>query len=1091
MNIVVQYPTGRKDYASVAEGCTVVGSDKDCDIVIADGSIEKLHLKLFSDGKALEVENISSCAAWLNEDPLMERAPLVFGDILRIGGITITLQEPFVFGADKTKSPDGVRKMRKSIGRDVRAGWLGYRRVMEKLSSFISVDEAKIAADCYKSGLRAFFFVFAVVFVGNLAASLLQFEQWYKTSAVLMLCVQFFANAAILLLVGRFRMSFAGRILWPVIMLSQLCSGVSPASACNDYWDDTVLLLGGIIGVVILVGWLVDYGAGFVFEETKKRRAMRFSALLLISVSLIGLNYTIERFDPQPVAWYWSILAELPCLIWLFIYKRVLSTNVDIPFDSLFVAEIASRRAWKRVLWQCLAIVLLVPLAIGVLSLLGENERHQWPADNQDVLWTDENTKSEAWFWENRGRFFKKSDLDANSIFQIPFELLERRASTNEWSQAVNKYEMGLLCGGANSLAYFNDAVTQKIGEWKRRKFLEGHPDIPDEGTSEFAKLNAVYQSSCCNFVLSDFATNVCALVHAITTIEGNHVAYTNLCELLSAYRVTSSNFVAFAQNLGTNSICVICDSKLRHPEYAKGDSYVYSAGLQIGILSYTRERIEELQAMSASRKLGLPLVFVLTALAVLVLYRRGSDSPVGLWLGLMLFMSAATMVERASGFVDGIPEYVKYSIWSEAFENPMASLAAGCLSMTMAGQKVAEWLGALALAVLFVLLCWPTVRTDGKRKRWAVFVGKVVSVLVLLVVVLWLVEGCWTSSYLVRRVILILILGFFGWILRLKRRQYTEIPHLGFLFFIGWLIAEIANAVYEVWQGYGAAPISEHDIVCLIYEWLRTDVTLSMFNLNVQIGGLLMSVLPVLALLCWGWVFIKQRFLNVLTLSGVMLILVVFALPLATRLIGESLASVRSDNVFVSKSGMRIISAVIFVIVVPGLARFFRKLCRRVFMRKVYRMEQDVAVAIEKVFDESMNTGESIYKVLSCMRISSFTFYERVSKDGFRSVVSRNWARRTPEMLSLSGELRQQLGNNHELVEFTSIPYRPELFFVSFELWRLHLGTGGALMLPICLGMSVRGLLFVGAENIADMPTDNMLMTRINSIGLSAVTPR
>lgn len=45
MNIVVQYPTGRKDYASVADGCTVVGSDKDCDIVISDSSIEKQHLR--------------------------------------------------------------------------------------------------------------------------------------------------------------------------------------------------------------------------------------------------------------------------------------------------------------------------------------------------------------------------------------------------------------------------------------------------------------------------------------------------------------------------------------------------------------------------------------------------------------------------------------------------------------------------------------------------------------------------------------------------------------------------------------------------------------------------------------------------------------------------------------------------------------------------------------------------------------------------------------------------------------------------------------------------------------------------------------
>lgn len=1082
--IVVRYPSGREDRLQVHEGRSVIGSSEDCDIVISDPSVSKRHLILISDVGGLEVERASEAnAVWLNEDLLSGRAPFVAGDQLRIGGVAV-----FVQGIDGTKSPDGTRKMRESVARDLRAGWLGYRRIMEKLACFVSPEEALIASDCYMSGRRAFFAVLLITFAGGVLTSSLEFAQWYRSSAVVGLLLECFSNAAILFLAGRYGMSFAGRILFPLMLLSQSSSFLTPETACSGYWDSCCEVVLCVVGFGFALGWMLDYGAGFVREKKSLMRGSRIAVLGLASCLSVVLPYLADKLDfPQPIPWCWSIFVYLPCLIWVFAHKKILSLWGCVPADAFFVAEIASRRSWRRVLCQVLSLVLLVIPAICVLSILGDDERRQWPRVDSDVLWTDVETKDEAWFWEDRGRYFKQSDFDSNKIFQLPLSILETSATSNEHVSAFSKYESGRdseTTSLTNCLYELMDGVLSR----KLRKFISEHPDTPDEETPEREQFNRGLVRDCMNFVLSDFATNVCGLVAAISANANDARTYVNLCELLSDYRVTSTNCAACAKALGSNSICVVCDSFERHPQFGKEVSHVCTARFGIGIKACTREFVDKEQEKRSRSKAGVLLVVVLGTLGAMILSRRGADSVVGFWLGLTLLVNAGVVAGAASGMSSELPDYVKFEIWERAFFSPIYSLLAAGLAIIKSLNVCSMWVGTLAQSVLFVILCWPTLKCMGKWKRQWSFVGKTVLVFGVAcsagVAIGALVLNVGEMTDAVLRMLVIMVLGAWGWALRRTRRQYTEVPRLGFLFFMGWLALEAALTMFMAWTGNSLLEDSGNG-------WLPIELKMPIFG-DCELGMLLCGGLPVCALACWVLLFVRQKFLNVLSFGGIMVILAAFALPVTIQLFDFSDYIVSAaDNVFVSRSGMRIILAIVVVAVAPWVAKTLRKICRYVFMHDVYKMEQDVAASLEKVFDESAEKSESICKVLSCVKINSFVFYERVTRDEFRRIGFKNWAEGVPEMMSMSTRLRQRLGTKRELLDFSQLPYSSEWFFESFELWRLHLLTNGALMLPICLGTSVRGLLFVGARDVVDIPTDRSLVGSINSFGLSSMTPR
>lgn len=1084
LNIVVRYPTGREDHVAVGKGRFVVGSSKDCDIVVSDSSVDSRHLVIKATGGVLEVENATEeNTVWLNEEPISGRSPFVVGDRLRIGNVGISVLEPFVPGLDETKSPDGTWKMRESINRDIRSGWQGYRRVVEKLSCFISPDEAKVASERYASGCRIFLMALCIVAVGGLAAFLLRFMQWYHAAAIIALCMRCFSNSAVLFLVGRYRMSFAGRIFLPLV---QLLSALTPEIACCRYWEynnqlaDIVIFGVVFMGLPFLLGWIVDYGAGFVFEEKRTRRILRFSMLILVSFIVIGLSYLDGVVLSLPISWYWSVLAEMPFIVWCFVYKRVLSANVGIPSDSLFVAEIASRRSWKRVLCQILTFILILSSVVSTLSILGDDERHRWPRSDSDVLWTDAATKEEAWFWEDRGRYFKISDLESNKIFQLPVSDLEVHATSNEWAEAYSKYKNDRDTSSLTNSLY---ELTKSIYSKKKSRFSYEHRVLPDENTPEYERFKYKRVQACENFVLSDIATNICALVSAVSNNAEDKVSYEALCELLSDYRVEPSDYVAFAGNLGTNSVCVVCDAIERHRQFGAKSPYWYAARLSIGIESFTRERVKENHRQTVRCKTGILLIIVLTALGSIILYRRGADSVVGFWLGVALLWNAIMLAGMAAGYDSGVPTCVLDAIWREALMNPGYSLLACCLVMVRL-VRYFSYVAVFSQSVLFIIICWPMLKSVGVWKRRWVFLGKILLVTGLMGA-LGALCFIFVPSALVVRVIIVLILGIWGWMLRRKRGEFTEIPRLGFLFFAGWFSVEVSMLIFPAWIGSGIEHVT-------ITEWLSSTILMPIFG-EIELGMLFCSILPILVLACWFFLFLKQKFLNVLSLGGIMVVLAAFVLPLVLRLfdIADYIKDSTFDNMFVSRSGMRIISAIVIVTIAPGTIRFLHKACRRFFMRNVYRMEQNVATAIEKIFDESSNKVESIFNVLSSVNITSFVFYERVSRDDFRCIVSGNWAEKVPETLSLSEQLRGRLGESHELVDFNQLPYRLELFFLSFELWRLHLATNGALLLPICLGTSVRGLLFVGTRNAVDMPTDSSLVGCINSFGLSSITPR
>ena len=1086
MTLLIRYQSGKEDIVPIMEAETIVGFSSTCDIVISDSTVEGRQLKILVQGGTLEIENLAKkTAIWLNDQPVDGRAPFVSGDVVRVGRVVITAQGVARDADNLTKSSDGIRgAIWKSINRDVRVGWLGYRRVMEKLASFVSTNEAQQASECYEAGRRVFFRTLAILFAGGLLTILLERAQWFVSSAILALCLEFFANFSVLLLVARYRMSFAGRIIYPLILISQM--PLFAEESCDIYWDNAYLVSLFVILLFLLIGWMVDCGAAFIHEKNRSRRRMRYLLLLLTSCFIVGLAYVMEQGEPTPLRWYWTILAESPCVIWGFAYRWFCKTNISA--DSQFVAEIASRRGWKRLLYQILAFVLLAFPILGVLALLGDDERHQWPNNDPDVLWTDEGTKDEAWFWGDRGRYLKISDLDSARFYQIPISHLIKDATTNEFMQVISSYAES---GEDPSLTNTLYKLMSRVHEQRLCEFLSVHPDVPEENTPEFARFSEEYNLACKNFQLSEFAVDLCKIVCSVSTNSHDAAAYEKLCNRLGEYRATSTNHVQFASMLGTPSVCVVCDSVKCRPEYGKAETYIYFADFQIGVEPFTREKVSNDHVDRAKRETGILPLFVLAALAVMILYRRGADSAVGFWLGVGLFSNVLGLAEWVAGFTDGIPDHVKYALWHGAFSSPLSALSAVWLSVVMSVKVVFAWLGYLSQSVLFVILCWPTIHATTEWKRRWIFVGKTILALAVGCTIGGIVGWFMGPSILVVRAVVVVSLCGWGWWLRKSRRSYTEIPQLGWGFFWGWLATELAIGVFASWIGVDFGGASGEYLSGKISSCLSAGVVLPWCGVKVETGGALCAILSILVMASWLWLFLKQRFLNAISIGGMTAMLVVFALPFASTLLRDFLPRSVQDNVFISSAGAQLISAIACGVLFPAIVRMGRKLIRRVFMHDVYKMEQNVASAIEKVFDESMDTKDSIANVLSCMKISSFAFYERETMDNFRAILSRNWPVCLPESLSVSGMLRGLLGSCHEVIDFAQLPYRPEYFFASFELWRIHLKTEGALLLPICLGTSVRGLLFVKGEKEVSIPTAPTLVDSLNSFGLSEVTPR
>ena len=67
---------------------------------------------------------------------------------------------------------------------------------------------------------------------------------------------------------------------------------------------------------------------------------------------------------------------------------------------------------------------------------------------------------------------------------------------------------------------------------------------------------------------------------------------------------------------------------------------------------------------------------------------------------------------------------------------------------------------------------------------------------------------------------------------------------------------------------------------------------------------------------------------------------------------------------------------------------------------------------------------------------------------------------------IPLSDALRKFLVREPQFHDLEQAPYEWRYFFLQFELYRLQHFTGCGYLLPICLGPSLRGLLFIPGDD-------------------------
>ena len=1074
--LIVHYPNGREDNFPLSKPQMIVGSSRDCDIVVTADGMASSQLTIFVSHDVVEIVNLQQPkSALLNDVPCQSRSRLMLGDVLRIGDVTLKLRVPAVALSDGAKSPDDSRFVWSSVRRLGRIGWRGYRNIVEVLSGFISPDEADEASRAYRGGSRALLISALVLVVGAFASSFMNIRQLFVAEEIIDNAMTGWLYLAVLFLAGRYKVSFAGRLMFPMFMV--FSQSGSPNIGFSDFFKDVGIGWGIILGIALIVGWLLDYGAGMTLAG--KRAMWRRYVAWLIGISITpALGVLLEYTGtPSAISSWWGFIPSALCaaLCWpirLFAFRRRITP------DALFTAEVASRRASRRVLWQIVAVALLVFPVLTILSLLGDAERRAWPESNlDDYVWTDESTKDEAWFWEDRGRYLLKKDFASpdHTIYQVPDEILTVAATMEE---STNYWER--LEDGTTSVELF-----WNILEDKKYCFLTTHPK--PASTNELDSWREAYHNSLNCFILSDFATNLCAHIDLVQANCESNVFFEALCGVLEPYRMTSSDAEVFAQNT-TQTVTVVCERIPRRPEFGNLSPHIFGARMQIGVKSVTRENLEERQKEGASqiKIAGVSLIFVLSLLGFLILWRRGADSRVGFWLGIAMLGNATL----ACGFLNGesvsfMPVYLQYAIWRQSFDFPLASIVAHWVALLNAMNWAFALISPLSQTMLMVYLCWPD--TDGKPRskgcRFFRFVGKAIILLlpgVLPGALVGMVFGLTgNQSMAAGRLACIPILAFVGFLLRRKRRAFTEVQRLGLAFFLGWLAIDIAMQMLVDFQ-------SDDSATGIFATFFNSDYII--FGRSFMVGPALVAILPIISVVCWFWLFVKERFLNVLGVGSLSLAVFAFIIPVASRVMTSELVKRFSDNIFISRVGNQIISVLVVAALFPTVLKWVLKLIRWLFQRETIRMEKRMATALETIEDETDNRSARIFAVLSCMDIAAFTFYERTASNEFQMRVSKNCDGDANPKLQVSIPLKKWLGAGVGLLDFEDVPGRDDLFFHSFELWGIYKQTLGRWMLPICLGTSVRGLLFVRLSYDGQSALSGReMLENVNELGLAA----
>ncbi|MFY9822607.1 MAG: FHA domain-containing protein [Thermoanaerobaculia bacterium] len=300
LRLVVHFSDASQASYPLELGAYTIGSDKGCTIRLADDpQIEDIHAILTITHDEIVLEDFAAPSSLqLTGAPVERKRSLTVGDEVILGSYRLSLIELSAPHNSATcdLSPNNRAEVDK-LWSQLQRGLPGYDDLLELLRNVISPQEAEMARGATFSGLRALVAAADVLVLLAVTSALLP-PGYTRLSALLYDLAGAWAVASALILVNRFQVNFAGRVLLPLLYTLRF---LEPPSSDWYQIPHAGYALEVLIAVVLL-GVLVDFGASS--EPRRRYLDLRRLALLLVgAVILYDKGFYSFTLPPALPAW--------------------------------------------------------------------------------------------------------------------------------------------------------------------------------------------------------------------------------------------------------------------------------------------------------------------------------------------------------------------------------------------------------------------------------------------------------------------------------------------------------------------------------------------------------------------------------------------------------------------------------------------------------------------------------------------------------------------------------------------------------------------------------------------------------------------
>lgn len=1077
-NLVVMYPDGREDFFPLMDGVSTLGADTGCEFSIQAKGVMPRHVVFTVIGESVSIANLGDKASvLLNHLPVSERNAFGIGDELAIGSVTVRIRmlSP---GDNLASTPAGIVNVEESVRLDLRSGWQKYRNVLRKMAPFISPEEAAAAEARNKAGLRAFSRAFAMVVGLYLLGWAAQAWKCFLLGDALICLADYVALFSVLLLPIGHNVRFSGRF-FALFWGTARYWGIRPPECCLRNF--LLSHEGNIIGLAILFflgGWLADIGARCLFQKKKWRFWTCYCLLIMcvgsICVLALSANWTLSG-EPY---WY------LPQIIVVGTFplwgKLFLGKLPEESLDVAFVAELASKRNIRTWIARALTILVLGMPLVFLLGAIGLGERMDWTRMDDDVfLVENELDQQTALYWTTHGKYVDSTDF----IYRVPCDaLMEDAVSRDSDSGGKENMDKDYPSDTGNKRLLktreeFRRGIQALCGAYRSILFLA---ESLNPGQSVNEEMLAEFKTKM-DVELNPFGNRLADLMGTIEVEATNSTAYSELEDLLAPYRLGNPGSLEGAPFNLTFSLETVETCGL-FSFFANVKRYRAECDQQFDWVSGGMIRWVELVGYAR-----IVPVLVLLCLGGIILWKRGGDSAVGAWVGMLLVAPVFTLFLNDDFGLKGV---IQYQLRDLALQSSLGRIVAGCFDIVLwSGWAIAWLVGPLGPGVLFVLLCWPNRHGEkgGTWKRSALFCAKVLMALTGHGVAYWLLESVLSragiaisqdaSSFSVEvfRACGLVVFGILGAFARRKRRFDTEAPELGWEFFFGAVCLETSIMLLTADSFIGE-------------KWLTP-----LFSLGGRVCPL--GILAGACALTGGFLFlrmcIRRNFLSIMEPHGFAMALFAFSIPILAEICQVVVARSLHGSFLQSDVGEQILCSVTTILLLAPLWKMLNKLLRRLSLRNLVQIEKDVEDVLEDILDnpDGSDIRDEIFSQLKPLGLEQYAFYVRSRSGSFRLLVKNGWKGESADSFSASRYLLKRLGTMRRVIDLERLAHERGLFFHSFELCRIGSRLHAGCILPVCLGKSVRAMLATPEERNVETSSNNVaFLENVNTLGLAAV---